>query len=192
MNREVRQPLECVESWNNGTWTVGKIVSCENLLKIIAEVRLDGGKIVFTNGCFDLLHTGHVTYLNEAKGLGDLLVVGLNNDASVRRLKGPGRPVKPVDQRAEALIELPCVDYVCVFEEDTPECLISAVRPNVLAKGGDYRVEEVVGADILRAYGGQVVTLSYVKGESTTEFLQGVKAFQNEERKGNQPDKPVQ
>ncbi len=171
---------------------MGKIISCENLLKIIAEVRLDGGKIVFTNGCFDLLHTGHVTYLNEAKGLGDLLVVGLNSDASVHRLKGAGRPINRVDQRAEALTGLPCVDYVCIFEEDTPESLISAVRPNVLAKGGDYRVEEVVGGDILRAYGGQVVTLSFVEGESTTEFLHEVKAFKYEERKGKQPDNPVQ
>lgn len=126
---------------------------------------------MFTNGCFDVLHRGHAAYLTEAKGLGDLLVVGLNDDASVRRLKGSGRPVNPVNSRAAALCALPGVDYVCIFQEDTPERLIAAVRPDVLAKGGDYRVSEVVGRDIVQAYGGQVVTLTYVEGVSTTDIL---------------------
>ena len=154
---------------------MGQIVSLERLLEAVAEVRGRGGRVAFTNGCFDVLHRGHEAYLAEAKGLGDLLVVGLNDDASVRRLKGPRRPVNPAEVRAAALSALPCVDYICVFQEDTPERLITAVRPDALAKGGDYRVEEVVGGDFVRSYGGQVVTLTYVDGVSTTDILRRIK-----------------
>ncbi len=154
---------------------MGQVVSFEGLQEAVAEVRGKGGRVVFTNGCFDVLHRGHEVYLTEARGLGDLLVVGLNDDASVRRLKGPGRPVNPAGVRAAALCALPCVDYVCVFQEDTPERLIRAIRPDALAKGGDYRVEEVVGGDFVRSYGGQVVTLTYVEGVSTTDILRRIK-----------------
>ena len=160
---------------------MGRVVSLEKLLETVAEVRGRGGRVVFTNGCFDILHRGHEVYLAEARGLGDLLIVGLNDDASVRRLKGPGRPVNPAGVRAEALAGLPCVDCVCLFQEDTPERLIAAVRPDALAKGGDYRVEEVVGGDFVRSYGGRVVTLSHVEGYSTTEILR---------RKGGGPSGP--
>lgn len=152
---------------------MGQVVSLEGLLGAVREVRRRGGKIVFTNGCFDVLHRGHRVYLTEAKGLGDLLVVGVNDDGSVRRLKGEGRPVTPEAARLKALAGLPCVDLVCVFGEDTPEGLIAAIRPEVLAKGGDYRVEEVVGGDFVRSYGGTVVTLSHVEGVSTTTILRG-------------------
>jgi D-beta-D-heptose 7-phosphate kinase/D-beta-D-heptose 1-phosphate adenosyltransferase len=150
---------------------MGQVVSCEKLQEIVAGVRERGGRVAFTNGCFDVLHRGHEGNRAEARGLGDLLAVGLNDDASVGRLKGPGRPVNRVEVRARALSALPYVDYVCIFQEDTPERLIAAVRPDVLAKGGDYRIEEVVGGDIVRAYGGQVVTLTYVEGVSTTGIL---------------------
>lgn len=138
--------------------------------------------MVFTNGCFDILHRGHEVYLAEAKGLGDILVVGLNDDVSVRRLKGEGRPANPLRIRAFTLAALPCVDYVCVFTEDTPERLIAAIRPDVLAKGGDYRVEKVVGGDFVRSYGGMVVTLSYIEGASTTEILRQKKAEEGAEK----------
>ena len=161
---------------------MGQVVSQEGLLGAVAGVRKRGGRVVFTNGCFDILHRGHEVYLAEAKGLGDILVVGLNDDASVRRLKGEGRPVNPVYVRAAALAALPCADYVCIFTEDTPERLIAAVRPDVLAKGGDYRVEKVVGGDFVRSYGGMVVILSYVEGVSTTEILRQKKAESGPEK----------
>lgn len=150
---------------------MGQVVSLETLLGAVQEVRRRGGSVVFTNGCFDILHRGHEVYLAEAKGLGDLLVVGVNDDPSVRRLKGEGRPANPEQVRTQALAQLGCVDYVCVFSEDTPERLIAAVRPEVLAKGGDYRPEEVVGGDFVRSYGGKVVTLTHVEGLSTTTIL---------------------
>ena len=150
---------------------MGQVVSWERLLEAVAELRRRRGQIVFTNGCFDVLHRGHIAYLTEARDLGDLLIVGLNDDGSVRRVKGPGRPVNALSVRSAALTALPCVDYVCAFSEDTPERLISRIRPDVLAKGGDYRVEEVVGGDLVRAYGGRVMTLTYVQGVSTSGLL---------------------
>ncbi len=161
---------------------MGQVISREGLLEAVAGVRQRGGRVVFTNGCFDILHRGHEVYLAEAKGLGDILVVGLNDDTSVRRLKGEGRPANPVRVRALTLAALPCVDYICVFTEDTPERLIAAIRPDVLAKGGDYRVEKVVGGDFVRSYGGMVMTLSYVEGVSTTEILRQKKAEEGLEK----------
>ncbi len=133
--------------------------------------REQGLKIVFTNGCFDLLHRGHVEYLSKASDLGDVLVVGLNTDASVRRLKGEGRPVNDQEARALVLASLACVDAVVLFDEDTPYELIKAVRPDVLVKGADYKVEEIVGHDIVTSYGGQVLTVPLVEGYSTTKLL---------------------
>jgi D-beta-D-heptose 7-phosphate kinase/D-beta-D-heptose 1-phosphate adenosyltransferase len=152
---------------------MGEVVSETLLRDRVAATRARGGRVVFTNGCFDLLHRGHQVYLEEARRLGDLLVVGLNDDASVRRLKGPGRPLRTAEMRAEALCALPSVDLICLFGEDTPERLIAAVRPDVLAKGGDYRPDQVVGAEIVRSYGGRVVTLTFVEGVSTTRILNG-------------------
>ena len=130
--------------------------------------RLAGQTVVFTNGCFDLLHPGHVRLLREAADLGDFLVVGLNSDASVRRLKGPSRPINPAEARAEVLSALEAVDAVTIFDEDTPLELITAIRPDVLVKGGDYRPDEVVGRPEVEAAGGRLVLIPLVEGHSTT------------------------
>ncbi|MBO7445559.1 MAG: D-glycero-beta-D-manno-heptose 1-phosphate adenylyltransferase [Bacteroidales bacterium] len=132
-------------------------------------------KIVFTNGCFDVLHYGHVHYLAQARQLGDLLVVGLNSDASVRRLKGESRPVNPEQARAFVLAALEMVDYVCLFEEDTPYELIAAVKPDVLVKGGDYAVDNIVGSDIVKGRDGKVVVLPFVEGFSSSSIIEKLK-----------------
>lgn len=132
-------------------------------------------KIVFTNGCFDILHVGHIRYLRQAAALGDMLVVGLNSDASARRLKGEGRPVNSEDDRAELLASLEFVDYIVVFEEDTPYELIKQVRPDVLVKGGDYAPENVVGRDIVEARGGKLVLIDFVEGRSTTQIIRRIR-----------------
>lgn len=132
-------------------------------------------RIVFTNGCFDILHSGHVDYLEKAHGLGDFLVVGLNSDQSVQRLKGPGRPVNPAPDRARVLAGLACVDFVLVFEEDTPYELIKAVRPHVLIKGGDWPVHRMVGRDIVEGLGGEVFSLELTPGYSTTGIISRIK-----------------
>ncbi|MEM7218071.1 MAG: bifunctional D-glycero-beta-D-manno-heptose-7-phosphate kinase/D-glycero-beta-D-manno-heptose 1-phosphate adenylyltransferase HldE [Pseudomonadota bacterium] len=143
----------------------------ERLLAAISEARARGEVIVFTNGCFDILHAGHVGYLEEARELGDRLVVALNTDASVRRLKGEGRPVNPLDRRAQVIGALAAVDWVVAFDEDTPESLLEALRPDVLVKGGDYTPAEVVGAGIVEAYGGAVRVLSLVPDVSTSGLI---------------------
>lgn len=135
-----------------------------------------GRSLVFTNGCFDLLHAGHVALLAQARALGDLLVVGLNDDASVRRLKGPTRPVTPLAQRAYVLAGLACVDYVTPFAEDTPLELIAALLPDVLVKGGDWPVERIVGSGLVAAHGGRVVSLPLVPGLSTTAVIARIRA----------------
>ena len=137
----------------------------------LAPARADGGRVVFTNGCFDLLHPGHVRYLAAARGLGDILVVGLNSDASVRRLKGPPRPILHTGERAEVLAALTAVDHVIVFDEDTPRALITALRPDVLVKGADWAADDIVGAQEVRAGGGRVVRIDLVPGVSTTEII---------------------
>lgn len=138
-------------------------------------VKLHQQKIVFTNGCFDVLHFGHVHYLLQAKELGDVLVVGLNSDDSVRRLKGPSRPINGEKERAFVLAALACVDYVVVFEEDTPKELIETVRPDVLVKGGDYALDQIVGADFVTRNGGSVTTLPFVEGFSSTRIIEQLK-----------------
>jgi len=137
-----------------------------------------GGLTVFTNGCFDLLHPGHTRYLAQARALGDLLVVGVNSDASVRRLgKGPGRPVRGQEQRAEVLAALESVSLVTIFEEDTPLELIRLVRPDILVKGGDWPPETIVGADLVREAGGRVYSLPFVTGESNTELIDRIRSI---------------
>ena len=140
--------------------------------------KFAGKRIVFTNGCFDILHIGHKRYLQQAAGLGDILVIGLNSDDSVRRLKGPGRPVNTAIERAEMLCAFDFVDYVVVFEEDTPYDLIARVQPDVLVKGGDYSPETVVGRDIVEARGGSVIILPFVEGKSTTNILKSLSTNQ--------------
>ena len=141
----------------------------ENALKLHRQ------KIVFTNGCFDVLHYGHVRYLLEAKKLGDILVVGLNSDESVRRLKGPTRPVNGEKERAFVLAALACIDYVVIFGEDTPKELIETVVPDVLVKGGDYDLSNIVGADFVTRNGGTVTTIPFVEGFSSTHIIEQLK-----------------
>lgn len=139
------------------------------------DFKRHGQKIVFTNGCFDVLHYGHVHYLLQAKALGDILVIGLNSDDSVRRLKGPRRPINGENERALVLAALVCVDYVTLFEEDTPEELIKVVRPDVLVKGGDYTLDNIVGADFVTQNGGTVTTIPFVEGFSSTRIIEKLK-----------------
>lgn len=149
-----------------------KIISGIELQRVIARHRLKDNKIVFTNGCFDILHKGHIEYLFEASQLGQVLIVGLNSDASVKRLKGPERPVQDEDARAKIMASLFFVSYVAIFEEDTPYNLINLVQPDILVKGGDYKnIEQIVGYDIVTTRGGQVLTIPFVEGHSTTSIL---------------------
>ena len=136
--------------------------------------HVEGKKVVFTNGCFDILHRGHVTYLNEARSLGEVLVVGLNSDASVKRLKGESRPVNSEQDRKFVLENLKAVDYVFVFEEDTPLNLIKQVKPDILVKGGDWKPEQIVGSDFVLQNGGQVKSLNFVNGFSTTSTIEKI------------------
>ena len=152
----------------------GKQLDGEALVQEVGRRRAAGQKVVFTNGCFDILHVGHARLLRQAAALGDVLVVGLNSDASVRRLKGPTRPLNAEDARAELLAALECVDIVAVFDEDTPLAMIEAIRPDVLVKGGDYRPEEVVGRDEVEAAGGKLVLIPLVEGHSTTGLVRRV------------------
>lgn len=132
---------------------------------------LQSKKIVFTNGCFDLLHIGHVRYLQQAKSLGDLLVVGINSDASVQKLKGPTRPIQNENDRAEILSALACVDYVIIFSEETPLRLIMDIKPQILVKGGDWKISEIVGSDFVISRGGEVKSLQFIDGRSTTNLI---------------------
>jgi D-glycero-beta-D-manno-heptose 1-phosphate adenylyltransferase len=145
-----------------------KVVTWDELERRLAPLRAAGGRVVFTNGCFDLLHVGHVRYLQAARRLGDALVVGVNSDRSVRGLKGEDRPIVSQEERAEILAALACVDYVTIFEEPTPERLLASVRPDVHVKGGDYREEDLPEAPLVRSWGGEVVLLPLTQGRSTT------------------------
>ena len=146
-----------------------KIVTLSQLTE---RLNASDKTVVFTNGCFDLVHQGHVDYLSRARDLGDLLVVGLNSDASVRRLKGSGRPISNQTSRARVLAAFTFVDYVVVFEEDTPIKLIEAIKPDILVKGGDYNRDNVVGADFVESYGGRLELIALVPGESTTNLVE--------------------
>ncbi len=147
------------------------LISKDLLSELANELRHESKKIIFTNGCFDLLHAGHVFILNEAKKLGDILVVGLNSDASVQRLKGTTRPLNSQSDRQKVLSGLRSVDFVCLFEEDTPLELILALKPDVLVKGGDYTPDTIVGADFVCQNGGEVVVIPLVEGKSTSNII---------------------
>ena len=153
---------------------MGRIISRAELIEVRRELKKNGRRIVFTNGCFDLLHRGHIEYLAKAKSLGDILIVGLNADDSVRRLKGPNRPITPQEDRAAILAALAVVDYVCIFDEDTPYELIRAVVPDILVKGADWTVDDVVGKDIVEAAGGSVHTIEFLPNRSTTNIIQKI------------------
>jgi len=131
--------------------------------------------MVFTNGCFDILHVGHVRYLQEAKSLGDILVVALNTDASVKKLKGEGRPLQNENDRAEILSALECVDFVTLFDEETPLEIIEKLQPDVLVKGGDWKPADIVGSDVVLAKGGEVKSLSFVEGKSTSHIVDKIR-----------------
>jgi D-beta-D-heptose 7-phosphate kinase/D-beta-D-heptose 1-phosphate adenosyltransferase len=148
----------------------------EQLLIAIEDARAQGEKIVFTNGCFDIIHAGHVGYLDSARRLGDRLVLAVNSDDSIRRLKGPGRPINSLERRMAVLAALEAVDYVVAFDTDTPEPLLEKVRPDILVKGGDYSVDQVVGADIVKRHGGRVEVLDFVENISTTHIVQKIRS----------------
>ncbi len=150
---------------------MGEIKSLEELKELRNLWRKEGKKLVFTNGCFDLVHIGHIRYLKKAKELGDYLVIGLNTDQSVRRIKGEKRPILPEDERAEILCSFWFVDYVVFFDEDTPEKLIKEIEPDVLVKGADWKLEEIVGADFVLKKGGEVKRIELEQGKSTTAII---------------------
>lgn len=151
-----------------------KLKTLEELVTITRDLRRQGRQVVFTNGCFDLLHRGHVRYLDQAKTLGDVLIVAINSDASVRTLKGPDRPVMSHGERAELVASLGVVDYVIIFEEANPERVIQELEPDVLVKGGNWPVDQVVGRQIVESRGGRVLTLPYVEGASSSELLRRI------------------
>ncbi|GAB4285867.1 MAG: D-glycero-beta-D-manno-heptose 1-phosphate adenylyltransferase [Ignavibacteriaceae bacterium] len=146
-------------------------VQPEMLLNIRRKYKTDGKKVVFTNGCFDILHAGHVDYLRKAKNCGDVLIVGLNTDDSVRRIKGKNRPIINQDERAFVISALKPVDYVVFFDEDTPENLISFLIPDVLVKGSDWRIENIAGRKIVEDHGGQIITIDFVTHQSTSAII---------------------
>ena len=152
------------------------VVTLEKLILRFAHEKRNGKRVVFTNGCFDLLHPGHVKLLEAARALGEVLVVGLNSDESVRTLKGPGRPVIPEHERAEILASLECVDAVIIFHELTPQKTVAALLPDVLVKGGDWPGNQIVGREEVEAAGGKVVLIDVVQGYSTTEILNKIRA----------------
>ena len=166
---ELRHELSHDQRFDKG------IMNEDQLLLAAAEARSRGERVVFTNGCFDILHAGHVDYLAEARQRGDRLVVAINSDESVHRLKGEGRPINTVDRRMAMLAGLSAVDWVVTFEHDTPLALLEKLRPDVLVKGGDYGIEQVVGGDMVRAYGGEVAVLSLVEDCSTTAIVEKIR-----------------
>jgi D-beta-D-heptose 7-phosphate kinase/D-beta-D-heptose 1-phosphate adenosyltransferase len=151
---------------------ISKIKDSKNLFRTLSALRGKGKKIVFTNGCFDILHVGHVDYLSKARRLGDVLVVGLNSDSSVKKIKGKDRPINKESDRAKVLSSLYFVDYITSFSEPTPENLIKKVRPDILVKGGDWKIEDIVGGSFVRSYGGKIKSIPFVKGYSTTSIIE--------------------
>lgn len=152
---------------------MNKIIKFEDAKDIITKIRKNK-KIVFTNGCFDILHIGHVRYLKEAKGCGDILVVGLNSDDSVKRLKGDSRPIISENDRAEMLSHLESVDFIVIFNDDTPLNLIKVINPDVLVKGGDWEIDQIVGSTIVLENGGEVKSLSFIDGISTSKIIEKI------------------
>ena len=156
---------------------LGQAISLESLLIVIAEAKRQGRRIVFTNGCFDLLHPGHIRCLEQARSLGDLLIVGINSDSSVKQLKGTDRPIICESERAEVLTALSAVDYVVIFDEPTPRELIARILPHILVKGGDWGPSEIVGREEVEAAGGRVVSVEVEAGYSTSTILEKIRSF---------------
>ncbi len=153
-----------------------KIISGIELSRLLAIWRFQDKKIVFTNGCFDILHKGHIDYLSKAAGYGDIFIIGVNTDQSVRRIKGPSRPVQDEESRAMLLASLQFVTTVVLFDEETPYELIKQIQPDILVKGADYNSEDIVGYDIVKANNGKVVTIDYLEGYSTTDIIDKLKS----------------
>ena len=153
----------------------GKIVSIDELRRERARLREEGKQLVFTNGCFDILHVGHVRYLRRARELGDALLVAINSDRSVRQLKGAGRPVMSEDERAELVAALAAVDYVTIFDDISPRSLIKEVLPDILVKGGDYNLEEIHGREEVERAGGRVLSLPFIEGASTSGIIERIR-----------------
>jgi len=151
-----------------------KIKQREDLRRIVEDLKMKGKRVVFTNGCFDLLHVGHIRYLEGARSLGDILVVGVNSDHSVRNLKGPNRPILPEEERAEILSGLESVNYITIFDEPTPLELISFLQPHILVKGGDWTKETTVGKEVVERSGGEVVILPFIEGSSTSNLIESI------------------
>ena len=157
---------------NNGSQSLlSRLLTADDAARRCFVESLRGGQVVFTNGVFDLLHRGHLEYLQEARNLGNMLIVGLNSDESVRRLKGPQRPLIGQEDRACALLALRAVDFVILFDEDTPAALIETIKPHILVKGGDYSADSIVGADFMQRQGGKVVTIPFREGYSTSRLI---------------------
>ena len=154
--------------------SVSKIATLEEIVKQREQYRERGSKVVFTNGCFDLLHVGHVRYLNQARSLGDALIVGINSDSSVRQLKGPERPIVTEVERAEVVAALACVDHVFIFPDLTPQRVIDAIVPDVLVKGADWDIAKIVGRETVENAGGAVLNVPLVEGASTTDIVKRV------------------
>ncbi|MCK5124957.1 MAG: D-glycero-beta-D-manno-heptose 1-phosphate adenylyltransferase [candidate division Zixibacteria bacterium] len=148
-----------------------KLIPQREILLLSNKLRRSKKRIIFTNGVFDIIHMGHVRYLSKARDLGDILIIGLNTDKSVQRIKGPNRPINPQMDRAGVLSAISFIDYVVYFSEDTPEKLIKLVRPDVLVKGADYKIREIVGSDFVKSYGGDVKRIKLVPGRSTTKVI---------------------
>ena len=153
---------------------ISKILKLTDLIQKVKNLRKSGKQIVFTNGCFDILHVGHVRYLTTARSEGDVLVVGLNSDASVKSIKPDNRPIVTQEERAEVLAGLASVDFITIFDESDPLALISAIKPDILVKGADWKEKEIVGADVVTAYGGKVVRAEVVPGISTSRLIRRI------------------
>lgn len=162
-----------------------KIKTRNDLIELRESLVKNKKIVVFTNGCFDIIHRGHVEYLEEASEQGDVLIVGINSDQSTYRLKGKGRPIIPEDDRAYILASLSSIDYVCIFDEDTPLELIKIVKPDVLVKGADYKVNEIIGRDFVEQYGGKVLTIPLVPERSTTEIINKMMNLLEDEKCGS-------
>lgn len=157
-----------------------KLKNWNEISQISEELRKSDKEIVFTNGCFDILHAGHIQYLKEAKNIGDILIIGLNSDKSTKLIKGKNRPINTELDRATVLAALEFVDYIVIFDEDTPFNLINLIKPDILVKGGDWKENEIIGSDIVKESGGKIISLSYKRGFSTTKILNKILALKED------------
>lgn len=153
---------------------IEKIKKKEEISHIAEKLKAENKVIVFTNGCFDILHSGHIKYLYDAKKLGDILIVGLNSDSSIKRIKGEKRPIINQEERAYIISALEMIDFIVIFDDDTPYELIKCIKPNILVKGGDWDIEKIVGKDIVESYGGKVLNIPFVEGKSTSNIIQRI------------------